>query len=44
MTQSVSIYRDLSVEQNVKYFGALFNTPDVEIDRVTSAVGLERYR
>ncbi|HLR55399.1 MAG TPA: ABC transporter ATP-binding protein [Actinomycetales bacterium] len=44
MTQSVSIYRDLSVEQNVKYFGALFNTPGVEIDRVISEVGLEKYR
>src|SRR5690625_7081802 len=44
MTQSVSIYRDLSVEQNVKYFGALFGTAQAEIDRVILEVGLDRYR
>lgn len=44
MTQSVSIYRDLSVEKNIQYFAALFGVGAGAIDRVITEVGLGDHR
>ena len=42
--QSASVYLDLSVEENVRYFTRILRAPDSEIDRVLAAVELDRLR
>ena len=44
MTQSVSIYRDLSVEQNIRYFAALLGADSEAVESVITEVGLEDCR
>jgi len=40
VTQAPSIYRDLTVRENVRYFARLLGAPDPEVDRVIAAVDL----
>ncbi len=44
VTQSPAIYADLTVEQNLRYFGTLLNTTYGKIDRVISQVKLQKQR
>lgn len=44
MTQSLSIYRDLSVEANIRYFAALIGAGNDAAGRVMAEVGLDEYR
>src|SRR5699024_598213 len=43
MTQSISVYRDLTVEQNIAYFASLYGQPDAAVAQVVSEVGLAGY-
>jgi ABC-2 type transport system ATP-binding protein len=40
LTQSPSIYSDLTVEQNLRYFASVLGEPSLEVGRVIEAVGL----
>lgn len=40
VTQAVSVYDDLTVKANVKYFAAILGTPEPDIDRVIDEVDL----
>lgn len=40
VTQAPSVYRDLTVEQNVRYFGSLYGLPAASADEAVRAVGL----
>lgn len=43
-TQAASIYADLTITQNLRYFARLIDAPRTDIDRVISQVGLEDNR
>jgi ABC-2 type transport system ATP-binding protein len=40
-TQSASVYDDLSVRENLRYFAAVLDAPSTDVDRVLAEVGLE---
>ena len=40
-TQSASVYDDLSVRENLRYFAAVLGAPSTDVDRVLAEVGLE---
>jgi ABC-2 type transport system ATP-binding protein len=40
-TQAASVYADLTIRQNLKYFARLIEAPMSDVDRVLSQVGLE---
>ena len=40
VTQAPSVYRDLTVRENLRYFAAVLGAPPGDIDRVVEAVGL----
>ena len=42
MTQSPSVYDDLSVRENARYFATLYGLPSDEADRVIGEVGLQK--
>ena len=44
MTQSPSVYPDLSVSENVRYLGSLLGAGPAEADRVIAATGLQDVR
>lgn len=44
VTQSPAVYPDLTVEQNLAYFGAIVGAPEGAVAGVLSAVGLESRR
>jgi ABC-2 type transport system ATP-binding protein len=41
-TQSASVYDDVSVRENLRYFAAVLGAPPADVDRVLAEVGLER--
>jgi ABC-2 type transport system ATP-binding protein len=41
VTQAPSVYADLSVMENLRYFAAVLGAPDGDTERVVAAVGLE---
>lgn len=41
VTQAPSVYPDLTVTENLRYFAAVLNAPAEDVDRVLAAVGLE---
>lgn len=43
VTQAPSVYADLTVEENLKYFAAVLGTDGEAVPRVLAAVDLERY-
>lgn len=43
VTQDVSVYSDLTVRQNVRYFARILGAPDTDIDRVIDHVGLAEH-
>jgi ABC-2 type transport system ATP-binding protein len=43
-TQQASVYDDLTVEQNVRYFAVAMDAPPGDVDRVLGAVDLEGFR
>lgn len=43
VTQAPSIYRDLTIRENVQYFARLLRATDAEVDRVIEAVDLTSY-
>jgi len=43
-SQQASVYDDLSVVENVRYFATAVRAPSGDVDRVISAVDLDRYR
>lgn len=43
VTQASSVYPDLSVEANVRYFGAMHGATSADIAEAIAAVGLERF-
>jgi ABC-2 type transport system ATP-binding protein len=40
-TQAASVYDDLSVRENLRYFAAVLGAPPTDVDRVLAEVGLE---
>jgi ABC-2 type transport system ATP-binding protein len=44
VTQDPTIYPDLRVVDNVRYFGALYGSSSADVDDVISAVGLDDHR
>jgi len=44
MAQSPSVYEDLSVAQNIRYFARVLGYPKTEVDRVISVVDLQAQR
>jgi ABC-2 type transport system ATP-binding protein len=40
VTQAPSVYSDLSIEENLRYFAAMLGAPRGDVKRVTAAVGL----
>ncbi|MDP4014642.1 MAG: ABC transporter ATP-binding protein [Candidatus Nanopelagicales bacterium] len=40
VTQDPSVYADLSVRENIRYFGKILGTPVSDVDRVLTEVGL----
>lgn len=44
VTQSPSVYGDLTVEENLRYFAAVLGAPTSDIDRVLHDVGLDGVR
>ncbi len=40
-TQAPSVYNDLTVRENVRYFGRVLGVPDGEVDAAIETVGLE---
>ncbi|MBT2514292.1 ABC transporter ATP-binding protein [Arthrobacter sp. ISL-30] len=43
VTQDPSVYPDLSVESNVRYFGAMYGATAADITEAIAAVGLEQF-
>jgi ABC-2 type transport system ATP-binding protein len=43
VTQAPSVYADLTVAENLRYFAAVLGAPTSDVDRVVGAVGLEEY-
>ncbi|GAA1013819.1 multidrug ABC transporter ATP-binding protein [Acrocarpospora pleiomorpha] len=43
-TQNPAIYRDLSVQENLRYFAAVLGAPRSDVDRVLDEVGLTEQR
>lgn len=43
-TQSASVYADLTVRQNLRYFARLIGAPATDVDRVVAQVGLAAQR
>jgi ABC-2 type transport system ATP-binding protein len=43
VTQAPSVYADLTVEENLRYFAAVLGAPPGDVDRVVGEVGLEEY-
>ena len=43
LTQSPSIYMDITVEENLRYFAAILRQPTAEVGRVIEAVGLSGF-
>ncbi len=43
-TQSASIYRDLTIQQNLRYFAGVIGAPRTDVDRVIAQVGLHDQR
>jgi ABC-2 type transport system ATP-binding protein len=43
-TQSASVYGDLTVRQNLRYFARVLGAPSADVDRVIGQVGLEERR
>jgi ABC-2 type transport system ATP-binding protein len=43
VTQAPSVYGDLTVRENMRYFGALLGADDARIERTIETVGLEEY-
>ncbi|WP_183473427.1 ABC transporter ATP-binding protein [Mycolicibacterium iranicum] len=44
VTQDATVYADLRVLDNVRYFAALYGVPDTAADEAVSAVGLDDHR
>lgn len=44
VTQSPSVYSDLTVDRNVRYFAALYGRSSVDADEAVNAVGLHTHR
>jgi ABC-2 type transport system ATP-binding protein len=44
MTQAPSVYADLTVEENLRYFGRVLDQPPARVNEVIEAVGLEAER
>jgi ABC-2 type transport system ATP-binding protein len=44
VTQAPSVYADLSVRDNLRYFAAVLGAPASDVDRVVADVGLESHR
>jgi ABC-2 type transport system ATP-binding protein len=43
VTQAPSVYADLTVAENLRYFAAVLGAPSGDVDRVVGEVGLEDY-
>ena len=43
VTQAPSVYADLTVAENLRYFAAVLGAPTGDVDRVVGEVGLEEY-
>jgi ABC-2 type transport system ATP-binding protein len=43
VTQAPSVYADLTVAENLRYFAAVLGAPSSDVDRVVGEVGLEEY-
>jgi ABC-2 type transport system ATP-binding protein len=43
VTQAPSVYADLTVVENLRYFAAVLGAPSGDVDRVVGEVGLEEY-
>jgi ABC-2 type transport system ATP-binding protein len=43
VTQAPSVYDDLTVRENLRYFAAVLGAPRSDVDRVVSEVGLEKH-
>jgi ABC-2 type transport system ATP-binding protein len=43
VTQAPSVYADLTVVENLRYFAAILGAPPGDVDRVVGEVGLEEY-
>jgi ABC-type multidrug transport system, ATPase component len=43
VTQAPSVYADLTVAENLRYFAAVLGAPASDVDRVVGEVGLEEY-
>ena len=43
VTQAPSVYADLTVVENLRYFAAILGAPYSDVDRVVGEVGLEEY-
>jgi ABC-2 type transport system ATP-binding protein len=43
VTQAPSVYADLTVVENLRYFSAVLGAPSSDVDRVVGEVGLEEY-
>jgi ABC-2 type transport system ATP-binding protein len=43
VTQAPSVYADLTVAENLRYFSAVLGAPATDLDRVVGEVGLEEY-
>ena len=43
LTQEPSVYRDLTVRENLRYFAAVLGAPRSDVDRVIGEVGLETH-
>jgi ABC-2 type transport system ATP-binding protein len=43
VTQAPSVYADLTVAENLRYFGAVLGAPSGDVGRVVGEVGLEEY-
>lgn len=42
-TQGASVYDDLTVRENLRYFARILGTANTEVDRVLATVGLDAY-
>jgi ABC-2 type transport system ATP-binding protein len=43
VTQAPSVYADLTVNENLRYFATILGAPSTDVDRVVGEVGLEEY-
>lgn len=44
VTQALSVYSDLTVLENIRYFGALLNTDEAAVQSVLASVELSKYK